>query len=324
MKNRIDMNDADIGDIFKKYMLVFCEKETVKTYRLKDDAGDGIMRDYEVAKGIEIVYSEIESYVPLVHDYIMYGEHVEIMYMVDGHADFEMENGSIISANKGDICIFNSRIGVVECTIGKGGMRCISVILAIEALEVELNRLFMTDKFDKNTLFKDIMVADANICFPANEMLKNTFMALMQLPEKNCEYHRRLLTMMVIMDLLDIRDGRSADYRYFSADTGNRAHEARKILGENLDLNISVEDLSGMVNLNRTTLQRVFKQMYGVTTFEYRTQVRMQEARNLLLKGKNSVTEIAGICGYANVSKFSAAFKKVFGLSPTEWKAKYS
>jgi AraC-like DNA-binding protein len=95
---------------------------------------------------------------------------------------------------------------------------------------------------------------------------------------------------------------------------------ARKILGENISIDISVEELAERVGLNRTTLQRVFKQMYGVTIFEYRTQVRMQESKNLIIDNKLPITEIAGICGYSNASKFSAAFKKCFGLTPTEWR----
>ena len=60
--------------------------------------------------------------------------------------------------------------------------------------------------------------------------------------------------------------------------------------------------------------------MYDMTIFEYRTQVRMQESKNLLLDNELSITEIAGICGYSNASKFSAAFKKRFGETPREWK----
>ena len=97
---------------------------------------------------------------------------------------------------------------------------------------------------------------------------------------------------------------------------------ARKILGENIASDISIEELSERVKLNRTTLQKLFKQMYGVTVFEYRTQVRMQESKNLLLGNSLSITEIAGICGYSNASKFSAAFKKSFGMTPKEWKNK--
>ncbi|MCR5650242.1 MAG: helix-turn-helix domain-containing protein, partial [Lachnospiraceae bacterium] len=54
----------------------------------------------------------------------------------------------------------------------------------------------------------------------------------------------------------------------------------------------------------------------------YRTQVRMQESKNLLIDNKLSITEIAGMCGYSNASKFSAAFKKHFGETPSEWKNK--
>ena len=74
------------------------------------------------------------------------------------------------------------------------------------------------------------------------------------------------------------------------------------------------------VKLNRTTLQQVFRQVYGLTVYEYRTQVRMQEARNLLLKESLTVTDVAGQCGYTNASKFAAAFRKVTGMNPGEWK----
>ncbi len=97
-------------------------------------------------------------------------------------------------------------------------------------------------------------------------------------------------------------------------------HEARKLLGRNLGAELPVEKLAERVKLNRTTLQQVFRQMYGMTIYEYRTQVRMQEARNLLLEEELSVTEIAGLCGYTNASKFAACFRRVTGMPPGEWR----
>ena len=46
---------------------------------------------------------------------------------------------------------------------------------------------------------------------------------------------------------------------------------------------------------------------------------RIQEAKNLILKNRYSITEIAGMCGYSNASKFSAVFKKITGISPHEF-----
>ena len=37
---------------------------------------------------------------------------------------------------------------------------------------------------------------------------------------------------------------------------------------------------------------------------------------------KKSATDIAGLCGYSNASKFSAAFSRVTGMPPGEWRRK--
>ena len=83
---------------------------------------------------------------------------------------------------------------------------------------------------------------------------------------------------------------------------------------------ISIEELAVKVNLNRTTLQKVFKEMYGLTVNEYRTKARLQLAKNLLASTDLSITEIAGRSGYANASKFSEVFKKNEGILPKDWR----
>lgn len=321
MKDGRLMKETDAEELLTKYMHILGDKQSEKTYRLKSSTGDGIMRNYTVAKGIDIIYSEIESYYPIPVDVKKSVKFVEIMYMVEGHADFEMENRRVASADKGDVCIFNNRVGTRKCVLHKGGMRCVSIVVLIDSLKKELSRMFETKEFEGKALFENVSNSDSCICFPANEMLKNIFTALLQIPDKYGDYYRRILTVQALLALMDTDNARSTDYRYFSGDVGNKVHEARKILGENLASSITVEELAERVNLNRTTLQRVFKQMYGMTTFEYRTHVRMQEAKNMLLTDTMSVTDIAGSCGYANASKFSAAFKKVFGQTPMGWKS---
>ncbi len=314
------MTQPNAAELFKKYMYIMCDKEAEKTYRLRSSTGEGIMRNYGIADGIELVYSELESYYPVEKDVPEAVDYIEIMYMVEGHADFEMENRRVSSADKGDICIFNSRIGAKKISFGKGGIRCVSIVILVDALKEELNRFFGTTRFSSETPFEYVISADSCISFAANEMLRTIFTELVLLPASYGEYHRKLLTLRAILALMDDNGGNSQTYSYFSGDSSNKVHAARKILGENIAQDISIEDLAEKVNLNRTTLQRVFKQMYGVSVYQYRTQVRMQEARNLLVEGKHSVMEIAGICGYSNASKFSAAFKKCLGVTPSQWK----
>ena len=319
-KEKQDVNGSCSKELFTRYMALISRKDTESTCRLKSDMGEGIMRCHHVAKGVELIYSEIEAYTPVFQEMKKLVRSLELMYMVEGHADFEMENRRFASADKGDIMLFNSRVGARSCRIGKGGMCCISIVVFLDDLADTLNCFFNTRDFDGETLFAEIENSESCISFPANDLLANIFTGLMQVPEKYGEYHRKLMTLQAIVALLDARDGRKTGQRYFSGDTARKVHEARKLLGENLSADYSVETLSARVKLNRTTLQQVFRQVYGMTIYEYRTQVRMQEARNLLLRDDLTVTEVAGRCGYTNASKFAAVFRKVTGMNPGEWK----
>ena len=121
-------------------------------------------------------------------------------------------------------------------------------------------------------------------------------------------------------DGCDVRVKNENQDSYFSGTTGRKVQNVRRIINANLEKEISIEELAGKVNLNRTTLQKVFKEMYGLTINEYRTKSRLQLAKNLLVSTDLSITEIAGRCGYTNASKFSEVFKKNEGALPKDWR----
>jgi AraC-like DNA-binding protein len=58
--------------------------------------------------------------------------------------------------------------------------------------------------------------------------------------------------------------------------------------------------------------------MYGMGLYEYFQKNRMQKARSLLLAENISVKEVGVKVGYTNLSNFSLAFKKEFGVLPSQ------
>lgn len=82
---------------------------------------------------------------------------------------------------------------------------------------------------------------------------------------------------------------------------------------------ISVEEISRHLGLDRRYLVRLFKEKTGQTIQDYIISVRMDEACRLLSLGK-SVSEAASLCGYSDVCNFSKMFKKRYGVSPLQWK----
>jgi hypothetical protein len=69
------------------------------------------------------------------------------------------------------------------------------------------------------------------------------------------------------------------------------------------------------VGLNQCSLKRGFKAVFGTSLYAYFQAERMRHAKDLL--PNNSVTETAVLLGYTNVSHFSSAFRRHFGVLPS-------
>jgi AraC-like DNA-binding protein len=65
-------------------------------------------------------------------------------------------------------------------------------------------------------------------------------------------------------------------------------------------------------------LKSTFKKVYGTGIYEYYQKNRMLKAKAMLLTGKYNVKEVGTQLGYTNLSNFSLAFKKEFGILPSE------
>ncbi|MEM0910288.1 MAG: AraC family transcriptional regulator [Pseudomonadota bacterium] len=79
----------------------------------------------------------------------------------------------------------------------------------------------------------------------------------------------------------------------------------------------SVLELASIIGLNHMTMKRGFNRVYGMSVYGRLRTHRMQKASTLLRNGEK-VSYVASTVGYANPSKFSAAFKRMYGISPSK------
>ena len=323
------MNTMPADKLFQTYMDLISKRESEEIYRLNEPIGEGIMRHTHIAKGIELVYSELESYSPNYQAEKKEVDGLEIMYIVDGHGEFELQNRQFASGEKGDVMVFNCKSAVKKAILGKSGMNCISIILFTNDVITFLNEFLGTNDFNSSDFFNDIRKSDSVVTFPCGELLEKLFLETIRLPGVFSKYTVRLAVVHAIIlliqkfrckDSCDVRMKSDTPDAYFSGTTGRKVQNVRRIINSNLEKEISIEELACKVNLNRTTLQKVFKEIYGLTVNEYRTKARLQLAKNLLVSTDLSITEIAGRCGYANASKFSEVFKRNEGVLPKDWR----
>lgn len=98
-----------------------------------------------------------------------------------------------------------------------------------------------------------------------------------------------------------------------------------KTVNERLaDSSFTVEELAEAVGLSRVQLHRRVKDMTGIAVGEFIRNLRMQQAAALLEKGDVTVSQVTYAVGMVNPNNFAVAFKKYFGVTPSEYMAKYA
>jgi len=86
----------------------------------------------------------------------------------------------------------------------------------------------------------------------------------------------------------------------------------------------SVATLAQRVGVTPRTLNRRFKRALGCTPLEYRSRLRIDEARRLLERSTDPVDAIAHAVGYADSSAFYRAFTRAVGMSPRDYQQRFS
>jgi YesN/AraC family two-component response regulator len=87
---------------------------------------------------------------------------------------------------------------------------------------------------------------------------------------------------------------------------------------------ISLNYLAEMFNISPSYLSKSFKDYTTINFVDYIIQVRMKAAQSLLLESQLTINQIAEQVGYANVTSFMRSFKKINGLTPSEYRQTFS
>jgi AraC family transcriptional regulator len=129
------------------------------------------------------------------------------------------------------------------------------------------------------------------------------------------------LSVVLMHELIRLERSPSAAVRPLRG--GLPAWQQRRVVDfieEHLADEISLAALAKLVELSLFHFARAFTQSFGVPPHRYHMARRIDRARGLLQKQALSVTEIGIQIGFRETSSFTRAFRKVTGLTPTEFR----
>lgn len=98
--------------------------------------------------------------------------------------------------------------------------------------------------------------------------------------------------------------------------------EAKQYIERHLSKEVSLEEVAEFIGLNASYFSQLFKQSTGETFVKYRIKQRMERAKQLLAEPHQRITDISYEIGYADHPHFTKTFKKVTGLTPSEYREK--
>ncbi|HJT18653.1 MAG TPA: helix-turn-helix transcriptional regulator, partial [Thermoanaerobaculia bacterium] len=138
---------------------------------------------------------------------------------------------------------------------------------------------------------------------------------------------RRLFDNVATLDRLEIEESVLHIFeRLMFARAGDGRHrdsveEVKRVVAAAPQKNISLRQLARSAECSPYELCRRFRRETGMTITQFRHSLRLRTALELL-RAHSDITAIALDLGYASHSHFTAAFRRCFGLTPSQFRAK--
>lgn len=95
-------------------------------------------------------------------------------------------------------------------------------------------------------------------------------------------------------------------------------------INNNIGKKMLLEELSNISGLSPNHFHKIFSKTMGTTLNSYVTKVKIDKAKELLIKSRLQIAEISFNCGFDNIPYFSSLFKKQVGISPGEYRKRHS
>lgn len=126
---------------------------------------------------------------------------------------------------------------------------------------------------------------------------------------------------------IDIERSSQSPFLVFQAQKNHGdelVEKAQTYIEKNLTARISFEELSSKLAISRRNFDRRFIKATGNTPVEYLQRVKVEVAKKNLEKGRKSIFEVMTEVGYSDDKAFREVFRRITGVSPLDYKAKYN
>ena len=282
--------------------------------------GQGTMRVYPLFDGVTVMLTQLETH-GFPEDRPQ-RDRLEINFCVNGRFESHFSSRDLAVLKPGDMAVstFDGVHGLhshSDFPLGYYEGVCITVDCAPAEAWMRRNVAPLACNF--SAIKENLLAAQWYAVAGAGPRCEHVFRELFE----NLPYFdRRTLTLkaLELFSLLETIPRAELSREYCSAEHLRLARHLRDHLLTNRNNYVSLACLAEEHQISVSHLQRLFRQVYGMPVYHYIREYRLEQAAVELLSSRKRIVEIAMDAGYDSASKFSAAFKARYGVTPSAYR----
>lgn len=304
--------------------VLLAESTHCSVYRFRNETGEGTITFYEVFPGVMLAYNDFHMRY-YQSDFKPGADVFCIDHCREGRLEYPAAENAYSYVEAGDLkldCRLTHR-GLFEMPLSHyhGAMISFDMRTACESLRGEIKDFSVDLRALQKKYCSDVYPAVLH----GNNSIEHIFAELYGVPEKiRLPYFKiKILELLLYLDALEL-PGNLEEKPYFYKSQVEKIKALQRFLSEHMEESYTQEELSEQFDIPLTSMKRCFKTVFGTTIGDWLLTYRMNQAAVLLKMDRDiSVAEIAGRVGYDSPSKFALAFRRVMGMSPTEYRRRF-
>lgn len=123
----------------------------------------------------------------------------------------------------------------------------------------------------------------------------------------------------IILDNMKLSD-MSSLYSHYTKNIEIKIRNMLTYIHENYNKPVSLNDIASIGNIGRNECCQLFKKYVHTTPIKYLMEYRIEKSIALLIKGENTITDIAFSVGFNCMNHYINSFKKMTGTTPSQYK----
>lgn len=294
-------------------------RENYREFSMPQIEGPAFMKAYALLPGIEIYYNDFHTDSHFVGENSLC-RYYQISYCHSGMYVSRITAQRILKIQAKGLLMFTDIAKCLDAYMPLGYYKGINIMFYPDLMTEETRTFLACFGIDIRQLFHNLLKDKAFSRFQASSHVTELLEELFGMTKKGDLPHMKLYLMHLLVEMGYYDGAVCEDYYYMSHKMETVMAEIKDYIERNMEQHITLQELADRYQISVTSLKNNFKLLYGCGPYEFLKRYRMGRAETFLRETKLSIGEIGSRIGYENPSKFSAAFSKMYGMTPREYR----